>query len=43
MPQAFHEQQKPKAIQLTTDWWAVFTALALAVLVRIGLIHKIPW
>lgn len=29
--------------QLTTDWWAVITALALAVLVRVGLIHRVPW
>jgi len=43
MPQASHEHHKPKGIQLTTDWWAVSTALALALLVRIGFIHKIPW
>jgi hypothetical protein len=41
MPQA--SQNKPRAFRLTTDGWAVLTALALAVLVRVGLIHKVPW
>jgi hypothetical protein len=35
--------QESKGFQLSTDWWAVLTALALAVLVRVGLIHKVPW
>ena len=43
MPQAPQEQNKRRAFQLSTDWWAVLTALALAVLVRVGLIHKVPW
>ena len=43
MAQASQEQSRPKAFQLTTDWWAVLAALALAVLVRAGLIHKVPW
>jgi hypothetical protein len=43
MTQVSQEQTKPRAFQLATDWWAVLTALALAVLVRVGLIHKIPW
>jgi hypothetical protein len=43
MPQASQEQNKRRAFQLSTDWWAVLTALALAVLVRLGLIHKVPW
>jgi hypothetical protein len=43
MPQASHEQSKPRVFQVTTDWWAVLSALALAVLVRVGLIHKVPW
>jgi len=29
--------------RLTTDTWAVLLALALALLVRIGLLKSIPW
>jgi hypothetical protein len=43
MPQASQEQNQRRAFQLSTDWCAVLTALALAVLVRVGLIHKVPW
>lgn len=43
MPQTSLQQKQPRGFQLTTDWWAVLTALALAVLVRVGLIHKVPW
>ena len=43
MPHPSQEQNKRRAFQLSTDWWAVLTALALAVLVRVGLIHKVPW
>ena len=43
MPRASQKQNQRKAFQLSTDWWAVLTALALAVLVRVGLIHKVPW
>ena len=32
-----------KRVKLTTDGWAVLTALVLALLVRIGLIHRVPW
>lgn len=34
---------KPKRFQLTTDWWAVLAALALTLVVKLGLIHKVPW
>lgn len=38
-------QPRPNAtrFQLTTDWWAVLTALVLALLVRVGVIHRVPW
>ncbi len=29
--------------RLSLDWWAVITSLALAILIRSGAIHKIPW
>ena len=32
-----------KTFTLTPDAWAVLSALAIAVLVRIGLIHRVPW
>jgi hypothetical protein len=31
------------APRFTLDAWAVFLALAAAVLIRVGLIHRIPW
>lgn len=37
------DTQKPRTFQLSTDWWAVLTALALALVVKLGLIHKVPW
>lgn len=30
-------------LRFTLDEWAVFTALAAAVLIHFGLIHRIPW
>ena len=32
-----------KSFNLTTDGWAVTAALILALLVRLGLIHRVPW
>jgi hypothetical protein len=43
MPETSPDQQKLKAFQLTTDGWAVAAALVLALLVRLGLIHRVPW
>jgi hypothetical protein len=31
------------APRLSLDAWAVLIALAAAVLIRVGLIHRIPW
>ena len=28
---------------LTLDWWAVLLAVALALLVRVGVLQQIPW
>jgi len=42
MSPAVHDE-KPKKFTLTPDAWAVLVALALAALVRIGLIHRVPW
>ncbi len=33
----------PKCLRLTVDGWAVTVALVLAVLVRLGLIPRVPW
>jgi len=33
----------PKRFQLSVDGWAVAVALVLALLVRLGLIHRVPW
>ena len=43
MSQAVDHDEKPKKFTLSTDGWAVLVALALAALVRIGLIHRVPW
>lgn len=43
MAEATQQDPKRKRLQLTLDGWAVLTALALALLVRVGLIHKVPW
>jgi hypothetical protein len=29
--------------RLSLDWWAVLLALALAALVRAGLLPRVPW
>ena len=29
--------------ELSLDWIAVFTALALSLIVRLGLIKRVPW
>lgn len=36
-----HEQRT--ALQSLTDWWPVLAALALALAVKLGVIHKVPW
>jgi hypothetical protein len=33
----------PERWQLSVDGWAVTIALLLALLVRLGLIHRVPW
>jgi len=43
MSQAVNEDEKLSKFKLTSDGWAVLVALALAALVRIGLIHRVPW
>ena len=37
------EKRKSKLVALSIDGWAVAIALALAVLVRAGLLKHIPW
>ena len=38
-----NSQTKPKSPRFSLDAWAVLIALAAAVLIRVGLIHRIPW
>ena len=28
---------------ISADWWAVLAALAAALLVKLGLVHNVPW
>jgi hypothetical protein len=34
---------KRRGFHLTVDGWAVAVALALALLVRLGIINRVPW
>ena len=43
MSQAVDNDERPSKLKLTSDGWAVLVALALAALVRIGVIHRVPW
>jgi hypothetical protein len=38
-----HKPSPAKRWRLTVDGWAVTIALVLALLVRLGLIHRVPW
>ncbi|MGA3128494.1 MAG: hypothetical protein ABSD13_17465 [Candidatus Korobacteraceae bacterium] len=41
---ANHRKPSPaKRWRLSVDGWAVTLALVLALLVRLGLIHRVPW
>lgn len=38
------EQETPRSRRsLSLDWWAVIIALALALLIGIGVIQSVPW
>ncbi len=37
------DRPRPKAWWLSADWLALLAALALAALVRTGMIGKVPW
>jgi len=37
------QQQRARKFHLSTDGWAVLTALVLAALVKIGWLPRIPW
>ncbi len=37
------QTQAKSAPRFSLDSWAVLIALAAAVLIRVGLIHRIPW
>jgi hypothetical protein len=43
MSQEVNNSEHETRFKLTTDGWAVLVALALALLVRIGIIHRVPW
>jgi hypothetical protein len=43
MALASQDQLKARKFRLSTDGWAVLTAMVLALLVRVGLIHRVPW
>ena len=37
------DRSSPRIVGLSADWLALLTALALAALVRAGIIGRIPW
>ncbi|HEV3421836.1 MAG TPA: hypothetical protein VG075_16115 [Candidatus Acidoferrum sp.] len=43
MSSANSPTQTKSAPRFSLDAWAVLIALAAAVLIRVGLIHRIPW
>jgi hypothetical protein len=43
MSNANSQTQTKSTPRLSLDAWAVLIALAAAVLIRVGLIHRIPW
>jgi hypothetical protein len=43
MSNASSQTQTKSAPRISLDAWAVLLALAAAVLIRFGLIHRIPW
>ena len=42
-PETTNSLPTPSPRRLSLDWWAVLTSLALVVLVRGGLIGRVPW
>jgi hypothetical protein len=36
-------QSQRRRLSLSLDWWAVLAALALALLVLVGIIPNVPW
>ena len=43
MSRTVDNDDKQEKFKLAPDGWAVLVALTLAALVRIGLIHRVPW
>lgn len=43
MPNAPPQSKAATAPRLSLDEWAVFLALLVAALIRVGVIHRIPW
>ena len=43
MSNARPQSKAAAAPRLSLDEWAVFLALLAAALIRVGLIHRIPW
>jgi hypothetical protein len=43
MSQKQEHSAAPKGPAISLDTWAVAVALGLALLVRVGVIHRIPW
>ena len=37
------EKKKTNRFRLSLDAWAVWVALSLVILVRIGIVSKVPW
>ncbi len=43
MPERVHEKRRIKRKKVGVDWWAVICAIVALLVVKLGIVQKIPW
>lgn len=43
MPERVHEKRSTKRKKVGVDWWAVICAIVALLVVKLGIVQKIPW
>lgn len=43
MPERVPEKRKASKRKLGVDWWAVIVAIAVLVIIKLGIVRSIPW